>query len=82
MPGEDSLWRRAGEGRFAGQHLVEDAAQRIQVGAAVNRILPAGLLRTHVARCPHRDPGRGQLLAPRRGDRPRDAEIGHERMAA
>jgi len=38
---------RAGEGLFAGQHLVEDGAEREEVAAGVD-FFPAGLLGGHV----------------------------------
>ena len=48
--GDDGLGRGAGEGRLAGQHLVEHAAQAVQIGPAVHGRLAGGLLGAHVGR--------------------------------
>ena len=58
--GEDRLLSRAGEGRLAGQHLVEHAAEGVHVGAAVERALAGRLLGAHVVRRPEHDAGLGE----------------------
>ena len=61
---EDVGERLALEGRAAGEHLVEHAAERPDVGAAIHR-LPARLLRRHVGGGAEDDAG---LRHGRRGD--------------
>ena len=39
------------------------------------------LLRAHVGRRAHRQAGLGELLVAGRSQRPRDAEVGHQRVA-
>ena len=46
----DGLRRGAGEGRLAAQQFVEDAAQRIDVGARIKGALAHRLLGAHVVR--------------------------------
>ena len=68
---------RAHEGRHAGQHLVEHAGERVQVGASVDLDAAEGLLGGHVGRGPesgsHRR--RSRLRAPQR---PGDAEVSNQ----
>src|SRR2546430_6534673 len=48
--------RRAPEKRRGSrQHLVQHAAEGVDVGARVERVLPARLLRAHIGRRPHGD---------------------------
>ena len=77
--------RRAGpdEGRAAGDHLVAEGADRVDIGALVGTGVGGGLLGRHVG-------GRAERHAERRergaagglGDRLGDAEVGHEGMLA
>ena len=69
------------ERRLAGQHLIAEDAERIQIAAAVDRALARGLLGRHVRRRADRDARRREprvALA----DRARDTEVGHHRAAA
>ncbi len=77
-PGDDRLGRGPGEWRFAGHHLVEHAAERVDVGAAVEVGLAAGLLGTHVGRGADGEPGLGERAGILGG--PGDAEVGHQRV--
>ena len=62
----------AGERHLAGEHLVEDDSERVEVGALVDR-LAAGLLGRQVLRRPDDRARLGHLGGPRA----RDPEIGH-----
>src|SRR5256886_6731287 len=56
--------RRAPEKRrVSRQHLVQHAAEGVDVGARVERVLPARLLRAHIGRRPHGHSGLGQPVA-------------------
>ncbi len=81
MPRHDGLHRRALERRISREHLVEQAAERVDVAARVDVALSRRLLRAHVARRPQRQPGLGQFLAAHRAHRPCDTEVGHPGMA-
>ena len=73
--GDDRLGRGAGEWRLPGQHLVQDAGQAVQVGAAVHVGRAGSLLGAHVGRRAHYHAGLGE-----RGvgaQRLADAEVGH-----
>ena len=73
--GDDGLGRGAGEGRLSGQHLVQDAGQAVEIGAAVHVGRAGGLLGAHVGRRAHHHAGLGE-----RGvgaQRLADAEVGH-----
>ncbi len=77
--GHGSLRSGARERRFPRQHLVEHGTERVDVGAAIERLVPARLLRAHVGRGAHAHPGLGQvLIAPYR---PGDPKIGDQRVA-
>ncbi len=79
-PRDDRLDGRARERRLPGEHLVEDAAQRVDVGPGVSLALPRGLLGTHVARRPKADTrGRQPVRAASAGGQG-DPEIGHQRL--
>jgi hypothetical protein len=82
--GEDRLLARAGERRLAGQHLVEHAAQGVDVRARIDGALADRLLGAHVVRRAQREAGLGQPVVTRfvRRERPGDAEVGDQRMAA
>ena len=72
----------AGEGRLAGQHLVQHAGQAVLIAPRVEHRLAAGLLRAHVRRRADRhtrlgDRGAGaSLLAQTRGATPKSATTG------
>ena len=70
---------RARERRLASQHLVQDAAERVYVGAGVDRLVPARLLRAHVGRGARARSRLGQVLVGPQD--PRDAEVGDQRAA-
>ena len=72
--GDHRLRRRPGERRLAGQHLVEHAAESIDVASGVDGAA-AGLLGAHVGRRADGEAGRGEVAAGRL-ERSRDAEIG------
>ena len=79
-PRDDRLRRRPGVGRLPRQHLVQHAPQRVHVGAGVELVCAARLLRAHVGRGPDRDPGARQLLlAP--AERPGNAEVRDQGVA-
>ena len=78
--GHDRLGRGAGEGRVAGEHLVEHATQRVDVAARVERALPHRLLGAHVRRRTERHPGLGHARASGLRGGECDAEVRHERM--
>ena len=61
----------------AGEHLVQDDAERVDVRRRGRR-LAAGLFRAEVVDGPHGRPGQRQL---RLGDRPGDAEVGDLHLA-
>ena len=80
--GDDRLRRATGERRIAGEHLVEDAAQGIDVAPAIEPPVGARLLRAHVQRGAERDAGLGQPLAAGRVERPGDTEVRDDTMIA
>ena len=59
--GDHRLRRWPGERRLAGQHLVEHAAERVDVGAGVDVALAARLLGAHVGRRADGEAGLGEL---------------------
>ena len=75
---DDRLRARAKVRRLAGQHLVGDGAERVDVRAAVDGAVAGGLLGRHVLRRAQREPGLRHSLSPgvRHGER--DAEVGDE----
>ncbi len=53
-----TAWARgSGEGRLPRQHLVQHAAQAVDVGPPVQLLVAGRLFRTHVERRPQREPG-------------------------
>ncbi len=77
----DGHRRVAGEGRPGGEHLVEHAAQRVQIAAGVHR--PAlGLLGREVGGGAHHRAGLGQVGLGAPGDGLGDAEVGHLHLTA
>ena len=81
MPGHDRLRRRTGERRLAGECLVEDARQTVDVAATVYLPRSRRLLGRHVSRRANRESGFGELVPARRADGARDAEIGDNGVA-
>ena len=69
------------EGRLTHQHLVQHAAEAVLVGSAVHPLPAETLLRAHVVRGPDCHAGFGELVASSSRDRPRNAEVGDQRMA-
>src|SRR6478672_10229676 len=62
MSGDERLGRPAGEGRLSGEHLVEHAAEAVDVAPAIDARIGHALLRTHVGRSAERDTGTRELL--------------------
>src|SRR5512132_2910234 len=84
MRREYCLRAAAGERSVAGEHLVRDYAERINVRAGIDIGAAEGLLGRHVADGTHRHPGASQSLAGYvmwTGQRRGDAEIGENRLA-
>jgi hypothetical protein len=75
--------RRAGEGRLSREHFVDDARQAVDVGAAVELGIGAGLLRAHVGGRADRESRlrHGVILAHHGGQGARDTEVGDDRLA-
>ena len=74
--GGDRLGRVTEVGRLTRQHLVEHAAQAVDVAPRVHR--PGGrLLGAHVLRGAHRHAGLGELVGPASFQRLGNAEVGH-----
>ena len=80
--GDDGLRGRSGVGRLPRQHLVQHAAQCVEIAPAVDLPLGHRLLRAHVGRRADGEAGLRQALAPGGVDRPGDAEVGHPRVPA
>ena len=79
--GDDRLRRRADVGRLAGEHLVRQRAERVDVGAAVDDAIARRLLGAHVLRRAERQSGLRDARAAGVGDGEGDAEVGDERLA-
>ena len=77
MPRHDLLRRRAQKRRRAGQHLVRDASQRVDVGAAVE-LRAGGLLGAHVDRRADDETGARHPVVGGGADGARHAEVGHD----
>ena len=58
--GEQRRAVAAGERRLAGEHLVGEAAERVDVGAMIDVRIGRGLLGRHVGRRAERDAERGE----------------------
>jgi len=80
LSGQNRLGRPAREGRVSRQHLVQHTGEAIEIAAAIELLDAACLLRAHVPGRAHRDARPGDLLHARHADRPRDAEVAHDRM--
>jgi hypothetical protein len=78
---QHGLYRGSRVRRFAHQHLVDHRAERVDVAARVDLSIRRRLLRTHVFWRAQRQPCLGDAIAPGRGDRQRDPEIRHHRLA-
>ena len=75
---------RHGGGRvrgLAGQHLVQDGPEAVDVGAAVQAAFARRLLRAHVGRGADEDARVRQPVASRDTDGVRDAEVADHRVA-
>jgi hypothetical protein len=80
--GDDCLCRATGERRIAGEHLVQDAAQGVDVAPTIEPPLGARLFRAHVGGGSHTDAGLSQPLAAGRVERLGDTEICQDTMIA
>ena len=76
---DDRLRGRSGERRLAGEHLVEHAAQGVDVGAGGDLALAHRLLGAHVVRRAERHAGLGHPVPAGLAGGERDAEVGHQR---
>ena len=63
---------------MARQHLIHDAAETVDIRPPVDARLRSRLLGAHVDGCADGDARRGQPLAARLRDRPRDPKIHHD----
>jgi len=77
---EDRLRRAASVRRLTREHLVEHAAERVDVGSRAGRPVRGRLLRAHVVRRAEAHAGLGQAPAPRVGYRQGDSEVRHDRL--
>ena len=82
MARDERLCGPAGEGRFAREHLVADATERVDVGTRIDDGAAAGLLRAHVRRCPQREADLGDRGPVGTTRRPRDPEVSDHRPPA
>ena len=80
-PRHDRLRGAPGEGRVAGEHLVEHGPEAVHVGAGRDLPLAHRLLGAHVVRRAERHAGLGHPGVARLARRQRDAEVGHQRPA-
>jgi hypothetical protein len=76
-----ALRRARRERRVAGQQLVEDRAQGVDVRAGGDLALAHRLLGAHIVRCTERHAGLGHPGPAGLAGGERDAEVGHERLA-
>src|SRR2546423_343230 len=73
----------ASERRFSDQHLVQNAAKTVDVGAAIERLVSKELLGTHIRWSPRpAHPRARESLNSSHVDRARDAEIGDDSVSA
>ncbi len=79
--GDDRLRGRPGERRLARHHLVDDAAERVHVGARVDRAFAHRLLGAHVLGRAEAHARFGQPTVTGVGDSERDPEVGDERLS-
>ena len=78
----DRLRGRPGERRRPAQHLIEHAAEAVDVAPPVHLRRAAGLLRAHVGRRPDGEARLGEALVARGLARGGDAEVGHDGLVA
>ena len=81
MLGQHALEAGPAERHPPGEHLVDHAAEAVDVAAAVHRRRRGRLLRAHVGRGADGEADTGQRGAAGQADRPRDAEVGDHRVA-
>ncbi len=79
--GHDRLGVGAGEGRFAGEHLVGHRAERVHVAARPDLAFAHGLFGRHVGRRAERHAGLGHAGAAGLLHGERDAEVGDQGLA-
>ena len=80
-PRDNRLRRRPGERGLADEHLVQHAAQRVEIGLGRDLPLPHRLLGTHVVRCSEGHARLGHPGAAGAAHRQGDPEVGHQRAA-
>ncbi len=78
--GDDRLHGIATKRWLAGQHLVQHAAEAVDVGAAIHPLFSDGLLWAHVLRRAEDDPREGETLVPLRLQHARNAEVCEQRL--
>src|SRR6185436_14624428 len=74
-----TVYSGPGKWRLSREHLVEDAAQRVKVGATIEIAAPFDLLRAHVCWRSERHARCGQLFSARGADCPGNTEVRHHR---
>ena len=79
--GDDRLGSRPSVRRLPRQHLVQHTGQAVLVGSAIEPLLGARLLGTHVRRGAEREARFCEPLPPRAAHRQRDPEVRHHRLA-
>ena len=77
--GDHRLNRGSGVRRLARQHLVEQAAEAVDIGPGVEAAFAGGLLRAHVARGAEGEAGLRHPVAAGVAHGQRDAEVGDQR---
>ena len=78
----DALHCGAGEWWLARQHLVEHAAEGVEVASPVHLPVSRSLLRAHVGRRPEREPRVGESVGSGAAHGSRDPEVRHQGVAA
>ncbi len=78
--GHDRLGGRADERRVPGEHLVQHAAQGVDIRAPGDLPLAHGLFRAHVVRGAKTEAGLGHPSAAGGAQGERDTEVGHQRL--
>jgi hypothetical protein len=78
---QDRLRRPSRVRRLAGEHLIEHAPQRVDIGARSDALVARRLLGAHVVGRAHAEPGLRQPRARTRAERERDAEVGDDRLS-
>ena len=80
MTGYDGAGIRPDEWRLPDQHLVENAAERVEIAAVVHVLFAVGLLGAHVSRRPHGQAGLRDTVTTGRGHGQCNAEVGDDRV--